>query len=152
MEYEVNQAHPTKIIDGKVVRMPCCSTKTGWFCCCKNCRRDEDMSAEMGTGMTIYFKTLKSFVILFAVFTFMSIPAYILYWNGTPVVDPNNQSNQDTFSRLTLGNIGQTSEECGFATNNGDSFALFCPFGSMYSLDVYAVSYTTWTCSATDLS
>jgi len=44
----------------------------------------------MGTGMTIYFKSMKSFMILFAVFTVMSIPAYLLYWNGTPVVDPDN--------------------------------------------------------------
>eukprot|EP00352_Strombidinopsis_acuminata_P001759 CAMPEP_0176404344 /NCGR_PEP_ID=MMETSP0126-20121128/50789_1 /TAXON_ID=141414 ORGANISM="Strombidinopsis acuminatum, Strain SPMC142" /NCGR_SAMPLE_ID=MMETSP0126 /ASSEMBLY_ACC=CAM_ASM_000229 /LENGTH=143 /DNA_ID=CAMNT_0017783077 /DNA_START=637 /DNA_END=1068 /DNA_ORIENTATION=+ len=142
MVYEVNQTHPRKRKEGKTKPMPCCGSHSGFFCCCKKCRRNENVSQELGSGMTIYFKTMKSFIFLFFVFTIMSLPAYYLYWNGTPIPEGESITFSDSFGRLTLGNIGQSTEECGEAEYEGDTFELYCSFGQMHALNIYAVSST----------
>jgi len=91
MVYEVTNAHPRELVDGHFEKMSCCRARTGCFGCTKNCRRSENISSELGIGMTIYFKTMKSFVLLFAVFTIFSIPAYYLYWNGTTTSDSSSR-------------------------------------------------------------
>ena len=61
-------------------RYPVCSTNTGWHCCCKRYRKTD--MAELGIGLSLYFKMIKYFITLFLLFTIISIPAYIFYTDG----------------------------------------------------------------------
>lgn len=105
MEHVVSSRHPRYIRpDGKRAAHSCCGAKTGWHCSCKNWRNSE--IREMGVGISVYFKFLKFMMILFLWFTFLSIPAYVLFLTG-------NQSGVQeinvkwALSAPTLGNIGQ---------------------------------------------
>jgi len=84
MVKEMKNRHPGRIDkNGERTKMPvCCGTHSGWFCCTKGMKRSENMSQELGSGITIYFKTLKSLSLLFIALTVISLPALILYWNG----------------------------------------------------------------------
>jgi hypothetical protein len=47
---------------------------------CKS-MRDSDIR-HLGVGISVYFKFLKFMMILFLWFTFLSLPAYFLYYTG----------------------------------------------------------------------
>jgi hypothetical protein len=67
-----------KIVEHK--RYSLCRTSTGWLYCKKT--SGSEMNQKMGLGLAIYFKQLKALVILFTLFTIISIPAFILYYFG----------------------------------------------------------------------
>ena len=57
---------------------------------------------KLGKAVSIYFKLLKSLIVLFILFAFMSIPLYIIYSAG----EVNMSQPFHTFSQLSLGNLG----------------------------------------------
>ncbi len=60
---------------------PLFSTNTGWHCRGKKWRKSD--IRELGVGISIYFKFLKFMMCLFLWFTFLSLPAYFFYFNGS---------------------------------------------------------------------
>lgn len=88
---------------------PLCSTRTGWHCS-SNKWRESDLR-ELGVGVTIYFKFLKFMMCLFIWFTFLSIPAYFFYFNGSES-DKYTSKLQYVLSAFTLGNLGQCKSHC----------------------------------------
>ena len=61
---------------------------------------------ELGVGMSIYFKTLKSLALMFLMFTFFSIPAFVLFYSGNVSDISNVYDTKSIFSAFTLGNLG----------------------------------------------
>jgi hypothetical protein len=82
---------------------PLFSTRTGWHCRSKKWRNSD--ITELGVGISIYFKFLKFMMCLFAWFTFLSLPAYFFYFNGSESHKITN-SFQYVLSAFTLGNLG----------------------------------------------
>lgn len=90
MIYEKNQRHlrvvpedPDVVGSEKIVehkRYPYCGTSTGWLYCKKT--SGSEINQKLGLGMAIYFKQLKALVILFTLFSIISIPAFVLYYFG----------------------------------------------------------------------
>ena len=82
---------------------PFCSTRTGWHCSCPKFRQSD--IRELGVGVSVYFKFLKFMMCLFLWFTFLSLPAYFFYFNGTQS-DKFNSKFQYVLSAFTVGNLG----------------------------------------------
>ena len=61
---------------------PVIRTNTGWFTQCGKCERKSDIEADLGLGVTIYFKQLKMLVVMFLICTVLSIPALTLFWSA----------------------------------------------------------------------
>jgi hypothetical protein len=90
MIYEKNQRHLRLTPDGEDVvgsdqivehkRYPLCGTSTGWLYCKKT--SGSEINQKLGLGLAIYFKQLKALVILFTLFSIISIPAFVLYYFG----------------------------------------------------------------------
>ena len=59
---------------------------------------------DLGNGTSLYFQFAKSTSILFLVLTILSIPSFILCFNGSRV--PVNQRDNIGLYRFTIGNIG----------------------------------------------
>ena len=66
----------------------------------------------MGVGVSIYFKSLKNMIIILLLCTLFSAPAYVLFWSGFTLNNPNTTADE-TFSfpnfiaSLSLANIGE---------------------------------------------
>jgi hypothetical protein len=45
---------------------------------CEVCKDENSFDRELGVGVTLYFKILKQLGIMFVLFTFLSIPSFIL--------------------------------------------------------------------------
>ena len=96
------------ILDGekRYRKFPIIKTTTGWHCFCRSLRRTD--FKEFGVGHVLYFKFSKYFAMMFAVFTILSIPNYLIYSSGG-----NSQasgSSSDTtvrkyLSLLSMGNM-----------------------------------------------
>jgi hypothetical protein len=56
------------------------TTSTGWHCCFRKYRKTD--FAELGTGLSLYFKMLKFLIAFFLIFTILSIPLYIYFTDG----------------------------------------------------------------------
>jgi len=62
------------------------------------------VDAELVLGVQLYFRLLKSLVLLFSLFSLINLPAFILFYHGgdkAPITD-----SKTFFSVLTLGNLG----------------------------------------------
>jgi hypothetical protein len=93
---------------------------------------------ELVLGIQLYFRLLKSLVILFLLFSLINLPAFILFYYGG---DQGEIKDSKTFfSVLTLGNLGQSQLECAQVPLNKEHMILSCPFGSAQSLDLLAVA------------
>ena len=58
-------------------------------------------------GIVIYFKYLKFLCTMFFIISVLSIPTLAIYIKGNKI-----KNDYLTFSQTTLGNIGQSIEEC----------------------------------------
>jgi hypothetical protein len=90
------------------VNYPLFSTHTGWHMFCKRCRKTD--LAEIGTGVSLYFKMLKYLIILFLLFSIISIPSFIFYASGTRI-DHREEGTSATnyiLSVLSIGNLGES--------------------------------------------
>jgi hypothetical protein len=65
-------------------------------------QENEDPYLIIGFGMVAYFKMLKSLILMFIIFTLLSIPAICIYTHHNGQKDLVNYSK----SRYTLGNLG----------------------------------------------
>ena len=63
---------------------------------------------ELGLGVSIYFKLLKSLVLLMLFMAFFQIPVMFIYGSG----GMTKANNTDFMSYFSLGNIGQSQEQC----------------------------------------
>ena len=94
-------------------KFPVCGTSTGWFS--DRCRssRHSEIQENLGVGVSTYFKQLKTLVIMLAVFTLFSTPAYVLFWSAGKIqsasTDAGNESMvfTDVLFGLSMGNLGQ---------------------------------------------
>jgi hypothetical protein len=75
----VNKKHVRKLKEGRHKKYSCCA-RTGWFCSCPNAGKSD--IADLGPGVSSYFKMLKFFIFLYFWFSFLSIPAYYFYATG----------------------------------------------------------------------
>ena len=103
-------------MDTEFKPFPCCGTKIGWFCsCCCCCSKKSDISGELGTGVSIYFKQMKNLIILLFICTLLSMPAYVLFYSGRTLNNPDTQVEGQGFEfdsflgSLSLANIGEIS-------------------------------------------
>lgn len=71
---------------------PICGTRTGWLSEIFWTNRDSDISDNLGVGIATYFKQLKTLAVMFAVFTYLSIPAYVLFWSAGKVKQTAEQN------------------------------------------------------------
>lgn len=68
----------------------------------------------MGVGVSIYFKSLKNLVVILTIATMLSAPAYLLFWSGRTLNNPDKSAEESlSFSKfiasLSLANIGEIS-------------------------------------------
>lgn len=87
-----------------------CTTGTGWFFWTRSVEDHRVVNEQLGLGVSIYFKELKSLILLFLLFSVFSIPAFVLFYYGG-----ENSSLSDPkmfFSTFTLGNLGQSTSNC----------------------------------------
>ena len=100
----------TKVVEKRLPRknnnepFSVCGTKTGWHCCWKKYRKTD--VAEMGIGMSLYFKMIKFFIFLFALFTIISIPSYIFFTDGDGLCSISQSTPGIILSSITVGNLG----------------------------------------------
>ena len=74
------EAETEKLDDETVFEpFPVWGTSTGWFD--DRCRssRHSDIQERLGVGISIYFKQLKTLILMFFVFTVLSIPAFVIF-------------------------------------------------------------------------
>jgi hypothetical protein len=65
---------------------------------------------ELGVGVTFYFKLTSFLSIMFAIFTVISIPVYVLLFKASYYSSSDMPSN--SLSALTLGIVGEKGEAC----------------------------------------
>ena len=81
-----------------------CKTNSGWHCCCKKYRKTD--MAELGIGLSLYFKMIKYFITLFGIFTLISIPLYVYFTDGDGLCSVTSSTSGVILSSITLGNLG----------------------------------------------
>jgi len=85
---------------------------------------------------------------MFLIFSVLSLPCYLLFYSGTEATGEGLglDDAKNFFSTFTLGNVGQDSYECEsnsalLPVEGADIVTqdMFCPFGTMQNLEVYAM-------------
>jgi hypothetical protein len=130
MKANTNMKHPRITIDGESREIPLC-IDTGRLLTSS----DKKLFGldELGMGVSIYFKLLKSLVIFFVLCTMLCLPLLYFYGCG----DMSKQANgyiQQRLGEYTLGNLGESSQVC--KSNNlrvYDTVRLWCPSGTKIS-------------------
>jgi hypothetical protein len=102
-EATVNEKKAKAILKHK--RYPLCGTGTGTFSQFKHSDSDRQVNKNLGLGISIYFKQLKSLIVLFLAFSVLKIPSFILFYYGGESQIVFNDS-KIFFSTFTLGNLG----------------------------------------------
>ena len=94
-------------------KLPICSTDTGVFCCSyKGFNTDID---DLGLGITVYFKSLKVFIICFFLISLINIPLLVQYSTYNPYLKPTNY--RDSLASTTLGNIASCKTQFKISSN-----------------------------------
>lgn len=102
---------------------------------------NDEANKTLRLGVSLYFKQLKSLIVLYGIFTIISIPAFILYYYGG---DGNNtiKNSKSFMTTFTLGNVGQSVNECIYggdyaeiSESNVVEFEIFCSFGTIMQYD-----------------
>eukprot|EP00347_Sterkiella_histriomuscorum_P022647 403337690 len=140
MKQVFNIRHPRRVKNGQRTSYRLFCTRTGWHCPSKSCRKSDIQ--ELGVGLSVYFKMLKFFMLVFPWFAFLSIPAYFLYYTG------NKTEEQKVYvkyvlSVFSLGNIGQSQSTCNYgdlAAQTQIAIPLFCSYGTFEKINVYGLA------------
>ena len=66
---------------------------------------------QLGIGVSIYFKLLKSIIILFIICFTFAIPLLSIYWKGAAATSVDSLF-QNLLARSFLGNIGESRNLC----------------------------------------
>ena len=87
-------------------KFPSCRTSTGWFIewCCFS--RESDIEENLGIGVSIYFKQVKSLICMLFVCTLLSLPSYFLFWSARSHLNPADDFNEFILA-LSLGSLGE---------------------------------------------
>ena len=96
---------PFIVEDQKRVEYNCCCTNTGVF----GCGQDEivDDISNLGMGLSIYFKILKTFIWCFAVISLINIPLIYAYFISNN--DYNINGYQDLLYKTSIGNAASSN-------------------------------------------
>jgi len=82
MKNEIDHREPrTVVYDGRRSSYPFFTTGTGWHSTEKRNRKSD--IEELGEGTNLYFKFLKYFMLLLFFATVFSVPAFMIYFNGS---------------------------------------------------------------------
>lgn len=94
--------HPySKVINKEIVKYPVYHTSVGAF----GCGPESDLN-ELGLGMVVYFKIIKTFAIVFFLIMLFNIPLYYVY--TTNHSEKSIINYKEAFFKTTLGNIGSS--------------------------------------------
>ena len=119
-----DMTHPRLNINGKREKIPLCMP-TGRLA--KIRTKQMYGMDELGLGISIYFKLLKSITLLMVVLSLITFPVFYIYGAG----QMKEASNTSWLSYLAIGNIGQTQQQCN--QNNFEIYSdiyLQCPGGT----------------------
>jgi hypothetical protein len=107
------------------------------FVCCKKIKISE-FNKNIGIGSSLFLLSLKSYIFLFIILSFLSIPACIVLSSGTEVNNENFSGNMwGLVSRVSLGNIGyKNSYSCDYINiaSMQTQLSLLCPYGKIKKL------------------
>ena len=134
-----------KAMGSKFRKFSVCGTATGWFCSC--CCRKSNIQRELGVGVSIYFKQLKNLMMIFFLCTILSVPAFILFWSGRHLNNPDTSTDSgfrlNTFiASLSLANLGQKSINLDqLDLKENDSIVeMFCETGIIGKISAYGIA------------
>jgi len=88
MKSNVNMKHPRLFKDGETRRVPLC---IGVGRLSKDSAKEIQGMDQLGIGVSIYFKLLKSIIFLFTLCFILAIPLISIYWQGLAVNQLNSQ-------------------------------------------------------------
>lgn len=97
---------------------------------------------ELGIGMTLYFRQMKFFAIVFLILTVLSVPSLIFY-HGT------GGPTSNLFFTTSIGNLGQSDIACSsteFSQNKTNSMTLQCESGTMSKIVDFGLESSTTKC------
>lgn len=95
--------------------------------------------------MAIYFKQLKSLICMLMAFTFLSLPAYLLFWSGSLQNNPDTSggvSFYDFILSLSLGNLGEKAwniNELDFQLDQ-QKVEMFCETGVIGEISKHGIA------------
>jgi hypothetical protein len=98
----VEESHPRLVSDNVLMKVPLCN-KTGRF---RKAMNQNNGVNGLGTGVSQYFKLLKSTVCIFFILSIASIPNYFIFFSG----QMKESSISSPLTYLTLGNLGETQD------------------------------------------
>jgi len=109
MRYVASLRHPRHVYNNERVKFKCCRAKFGKISLTEKERAITDAEEELGIGMTIYFRQMKFFAMIFMLLTIVSIPTYILFATTGP------GEGGSLFFKFSLGNMGMSDVACSSA-------------------------------------
>lgn len=140
---EVEMLHPRRVQDNKIEKYPVCETHTGQYTCTKSNNNSE--LEDFGIGVITYFKTLKSYCIIFFILTIINIPLYVIYTQRHTNKKVDNY--MDLFFKTTIGNVASKLYNCNsyplsqiMNQNDTTRINLNCSTTIINSLDMVGVS------------
>ena len=106
----VNKVHPRN----KGKKFSVCANLGGHNCCCNCCGSDNitELSKEIGLGASLFLMSSKALAYFFLLITIINIPVYYIMYSSS---EAEAHTIQDYFSKLTLGNLGQSEMACSTA-------------------------------------
>lgn len=105
--FDLLMKHPNKERGGKLGKISVCA-RTGCFCGCQCCKKSD--VEQLGIGMIIYFKLMKTLMLGFSIVVFLHLPICFIYFINHQEKKANDY-NEYLF-KTTLGNIGSTLYNC----------------------------------------
>ncbi len=104
IKIEAETKHPRVFKDNKLSKIPIFSSQTGIFGCCNPCSKSDFNS--FGFGMNIYFKTIKSLILVFFIIAIFNIPLNAMYYYNS--VKWGVKDYKDALFKTTIGNIASS--------------------------------------------
>lgn len=68
--------------------------------------RESDIEENLGIGVSIYFKQVKSLICMLFVCTLLSLPSYYIFWSARSHDNPADGFNELILA-LSLGSLGE---------------------------------------------
>jgi hypothetical protein len=104
MKNEINHREPRAITEaGTIEPHDLCSTSFGWHSTSSSWRAVDNTIEILGPGVILYLRMLKYFACWFFVFFLISLPSFILFWQGSGL--EGYTGAHYWFARGSLGNL-----------------------------------------------
>lgn len=104
IKLEAETKHPRMLKDNKLSPLSVFSSETGIFGCCSSCSKSDFNS--FGLGINIYFKTVKSLILVFFIIAIFNIPLNAMYYYNS--VAWGVKDYKDALFKTTIGNIASS--------------------------------------------